>query len=357
MRGLSIKWLTLSVVAALLLAGCTSSTGEAKKTPSEDPQSFDDFKLTATKTTGIIRGVVYDEAIRPLPDVSISTTGGDGVMRNTTTNKAGLFGFDGLEAGTYFLQVSKVGYLAVQYSVDVVAGQKDPPIAKISLRLDEATKPRVEVHEFAGFIACSITAPVVSFAACGLTGVSTATNNKFLVEYNPDVAPTWIQSEAIWKSTNPFGDALSLSITDMRGAQTRVNATSGTSPIYIGVNETRGKEADYGNGNPVTVRLFSTGAPGTDLVDENQIHNTWRDSLYGPYNSTPVAGVVRQYGGSGAPSQDCIKYPTLFNACLGWGGVGVVINQGVTVFTHIFYGYQPPSDWRFSTQGAPPAPK
>jgi len=53
---------------------------------------------------------------------------------------------------------------------------------------------------------------------------------------------------------------------------------------------------------------------------------------------------------------ECIRYPVLFASCWGAGGVGMALEQRVTVYTHMFYGYVPPADWRFSGAGAPPEP-
>jgi hypothetical protein len=54
--------------------------------------------------------------------------------------------------------------------------------------------------------------------------------------------------------------------------------------------------------------------------------------------------------------EDCIRWVTLFNACMGAGGIGIVLEQRVTVYTHVFYGHLPPPGWTFSSDGTPPSP-
>ena len=70
-----MKGFAVAVLAALTLAGCAANT------PSE-PEPVADFTeldLAATSTTGIIRGIVVDEAIRPVPGAQLvlQTEAGD----------------------------------------------------------------------------------------------------------------------------------------------------------------------------------------------------------------------------------------------------------------------------------------
>ena len=109
-----------------LLAGCAD---EAAPEVDDFAQNLDQ-ELQATEDTGIIRGVVVDFAIVPVADATVTLTGLD---RSTQTNEAGAFGFDGLEPGTYFLEISKLGYNSTQASTDVEAGTDTPPVVKVRL--------------------------------------------------------------------------------------------------------------------------------------------------------------------------------------------------------------------------------
>jgi hypothetical protein len=348
------------------MAGCSGGAGdeEGSALPAAD---FEELKLEATATTGVIRGIVVDEAIRPLAGAEIGTTLPDGgAVRNTTSAEDGAFGFDGLPPGTYFLTVSKPGFLTQQANADVVVGISDPPITKVLLTADPTSLPYVGAYQFDAFIACSFTLVTVSFAACGLAAEQT--NNAFLVNYWPDKAPKHVQIEAIWQSTQALGGELGLSVTALGPPQVGVNGTSGPSPIYITINETQALQHNFTSPDesdpPITIRLFSSQLSGTDAVPEEQVHSLWASTLYEPYNGTGLNPLVDQ-----ATDQDptglaqnpfshpeCIRYPVLFASCWGAGGVGMALEQRVTVYTHIFYGYMPPADWRFSASGSPPDP-
>lgn len=346
------------LLAATVLAGCSGGGKGPKESAGPD---FSDLGLEATSTTGVIRGVVVDEAVRPLAGALVSTVGGDGKAHNATSAVDGAFGLDGLEAGTYFLKVTKPGYRESQLSTDVVAGLAEPPIVKVVLAVDPTDLPYVAAFQYDAFIACSFTLVLVSFAACGLA--PDQTNNAFLVEYKMDKPPAWIQAEAVWESTQALGSSLSLSVTDFStGTQIGVNGSSGPSPIYTTVNATVAQQFNYTgpDANPVNIRLFSTAAEGTDLVPEQTVHDAWAANGYPLYNSTgqdpTVDGAFDAAGLANPLGEDCVRWVTLFNACMGAGGVGVVLQQKVTVFTHVFYGYAPPEGWRFSDGGGVPAP-
>ncbi|HJQ93959.1 MAG TPA: carboxypeptidase-like regulatory domain-containing protein [Candidatus Thermoplasmatota archaeon] len=353
--------LLTATLLATVLAGCTGG-GEGADPGEEVQADFDDLDLEATATTGVIRGIVVDEAIRPLGGADVGTSLPDGAgERNATSSADGAFGFDGLPPGTYFLTVRKAGFLTQQASTEVVAGVSEPPVVKVLLTADPATIPYTAAFQFDAFLACSFTLVLVSFAACGLAAEQT--DNRFLVEYDADKPPKWIQTEAVWSSTQPLGSSLSMSITDFStGAQVRVNATAGESPIYTTVNETQALQFNYtgADANPVNIRLFSTSAEGTDLVPQEVVHEAWAANGYPVYNSTGLDPTVdNAFGTAGLINplaEDCIRWVTLFSACMGAGGIGVVLEQRVTVYTHFFYGYLPPSDWRFSADGAPPGP-
>src|SRR5688572_17724784 len=100
----------LALLAGALLAGCSSSSNDS---PSEDGPTFDDLGLEATSSTGVIRGLVVDEAIRPVEGARVRLQGGDAPSEALTTD-LGTFGFEGLAPGTYFLSVSKPGFFDAQ---------------------------------------------------------------------------------------------------------------------------------------------------------------------------------------------------------------------------------------------------
>ena len=152
-------WVT-AVAIALMLAGCAEETPE----PIEEDFTLEE-DLEATETTGVIRGVVVDSAIVPIvgATITISTTG-----QSTATNEDGAFGFDGLEPGTYFFEVTKLGYAPVQQSADVEAGVAQPPVVRVQMLPDESfVDPYSEMFQYDGFYQCG-TSVVVVCAAPGI---------------------------------------------------------------------------------------------------------------------------------------------------------------------------------------------
>ncbi|MHB1261962.1 MAG: carboxypeptidase-like regulatory domain-containing protein [Thermoplasmatota archaeon] len=353
-------FMAVLLTASSLLAGCTGGDAGPKQDPALPPAAFEELGLEATETTGVIRGLVVDEAIRPLGGADIGLMV-EGAVRNATSLPDGAFGFDGLPAGTYFLTVRKAGYLTQQANADVVVGVSEPPVTKVLLLADPTTVPYISAFQYDAFLACSFTLVLVSFAACGLA--ADQTDNRFLVEYPMDKAPQWIQAEAVWASTQPLGSSLSLSITDFSsGSQIGVNGSAGPSPIYAAVNESTALRFNYTgpDANPVNIRLFSTSAEGTDLVPQEVVHAAWAANGYPVYNSTgldpAVDGAFGTVGLRNPLGEDCLEWVVLFAACMGAGGIGIVLEQRVTVYTHVFYGHLPPAGWRFSSEGNPPAP-
>ncbi|MEA3137218.1 MAG: Carboxypeptidase regulatory-like domain, partial [Thermoplasmata archaeon] len=299
-----------------------------------------------------------------LAGAEVGTTMPDGsAPRNTTSGADGAFGFDGLPPGTYFLTVRKLGFLDQQANAEVVAGVSEPAITKILLLADPSSIPYTALFQYDAFVACSFTLVTVSFAACGLA--ADQTNNKFLVNYRPDKAPSFVQIEAIWDSTQALGNELGLSVTALGPPQVGVNGTTGPSPIHITINETMALQHNFTGPDAadITIRLFSTALTGTDVIPEEQVHAAWA-AAYPTYNETPAPGVVQAVFDADPTGllinpfthEDCVRYPVLFAACWGFGGVGMALEQRVTIYTHIFYGHVPPPGWTFSADGAPPDP-
>src|SRR5688572_6819746 len=194
-----MRWLPSLLVAALL-AGCSSPPSDGPE-PAE-PADFEELDLVATSTTGVIRGVVVDVAIRPVANASITLTPGDQTTRSTAT---GTFGFESLEPGTYFLKVEKIGYNSTQTSTEVAAGVAEPEIVKVLLTSVPGTQPYVEVLTFTAFITCGV-AVVVSSVGCNTyppLGEALGDSVYFPVEFT--AMPMWTQGELVWDQTQAAG--------------------------------------------------------------------------------------------------------------------------------------------------------
>jgi hypothetical protein len=311
-------------VMVVALSGCSDGGGPPAPPPEE--AALDDLELEATETTGVIRGLVVDEAIRPVANVTVTLLADP--PRATKSNGNGAFGFDELEPGSYFLRAEKPGFGSVQQSADVVAGLADPPIVKVLLSADLSTTPFFDAYAFDGFIQCSFTLVAVSFAACSappiftglacdLTGLclGNVTTDNFAVRYSLAKPPTWLQSEMLWESTQALGGEMALMYSwdcgDENGGFLCDHGAEGVSPILLTANQTEIAEINEGNlGNgtdeQLFVRVFNRGLRETDL---------------GP-----------------------------------GGGLGATIEQRFSIYSHFFYGYEPTPDWRFSVSSEVPKP-
>lgn len=299
MRAIAI----LALVAGSVLAGCSGSDPEAT---SEGGPTFDDLGLQATSSTGVIRGVVVDDAIRPIAGANVALTGD--AAREATSTAAGTFGFDDLEPGTYFLSVSKLGYLPTQQSADVVAGVAEPPIVKVQLMVDAANLPYVASYVFSGFTECMTTV----FQLCGFlndvttdAGLGNQTHDNTQTKHAVDRVPTWVQSEMVWSSTQALGGTMSLMYswtTDCPDSPFLCDHdVEGTSPLLLTADAEDIAQIHIGDGEDVYIRTFTGSVEGT------------------------------------VPA-------------------GLTLQQSFDVYTHVFYGYQPPEGWRFSDGGDVPQP-
>jgi hypothetical protein len=287
-----------ALAITLLLAGCAAKPDAAP----EPVADFTDLDLAATATTGLIRGIVVDEAIRPVPDVKLTLQTEQG-PREATSADDGAFGFDDLPGGTYFIQAAKPGFAPAQTSTDVVAGVAEPPVVKVLLVLDPGTRPFFEAYNWDGFIECSARAILLGVAACEGVGNDDIAHD---IDLTAGI-PTFAQGELIWESTQALGDELSFNWRKT-GTNNDYIDTEGPSPLLLQANYTLFEENDVGAGEPLRTVIFTGHNPATE----------------------PPGGLT-------------------------WG-VGVQLQQKFTLYLHVFYNFQPAEGWKFSVDGDPVAP-
>lgn len=309
----------VATVVALLLAGCSGGGGNVAAT-----EDFSDLGLEATDDTGVIRGVVVDQAIVPIADASIVIKT---LEREATSSADGLFGFEDLDPGTYFIDVSRVGYSTVQQSVEVVAGVSDPAIVKVQLIADPSSAPFVEQFTYTGYISCSFkTANFVwDASSCDPSGqAGYADRDDANPFFDASGIPTYFQSEITWQSTQPTGDELvtiqlaceeaGCGETDQdEGDDNRMCNVRGLAPLVCRVNATAGG-----------------GGGGVGL-----------DEAMGSNRTGFTIGVY-------ANCDPCAPGTIL--------GFGLVLEQQFDVYAHLFYGYLPPEDWLFTESNTVPSP-
>lgn len=300
------------VLVATVLAGC--SDGNDKDLGPE----FEELGLQATATTGIIRGVVVDPAIKPIAGATVVLNG----VGETTTTEGGLFGFDAVEPGTKFLSVAKVGYKPTQTSTEVVAGEAEPAILKVLLDPDPGSVPFYVQQHYTGFISCSYKAHTTVFRAsdCDPTGHLGYRDRDDSHPWFPiEAQPTYYQSEMIWKATQEFSKSLvtiqwACDADNCGDDDFRLCNVRGTSPLVCRVTLTEG-----GGGGGVGIEEAEL---GTD-------HMGYEVSMFANCNPQCTVGV---------------------------SGVGLALDQPFDVYNTLFHQYAPPADWLFVESNTVPSP-
>jgi hypothetical protein len=231
-----------TLALAALLSGCA---GKAAEPPTNAiDAAANELALKATATTGVIRGVVVDTAIRPVASLKVTTQAKGGTL-TTNTSANGAFAFEGLAAGTYFLKTHKAGYEDTQTSVDVVAGDSAPAVTRIQVLADPSTRPSVDLFHFKGFLECSavVGTPLTGgfFTPCEnpATGERIGNENSH-TSFNVTGNTTWVQATMIWSSTNPLGAELyyNLYYSQSDYPDSVVGFGRGPSPLETNVNGT-----------------------------------------------------------------------------------------------------------------------
>lgn len=308
-----MRLLSVLVLASLLLAGCDHKSDDASG--GDGPYSgFEEFDLDADAQRGVIRGVVVDASVLPIRGATVSIQGED---RSVQTNADGAFGFGNLTAGTYFLRVEKAGFFAQTPRADVVAGDPEPDVVKVVMERDVVNAPYVNVHQWTGFVQCSLSgAPV-----CRPLQAVGAGNDQTLVVHDLDAGPQWVQSEISWVPTQEVTDELWLWHAPGSGDEPgfgvladRFGDVQGSSPLVLVTNEATAADAGQ-------QEAFASLGVEQELV-------------------------VMVFGGSAPETR--ILCDTGY--C---GGVGLTVEQDFNVFTHAFHRFQPPEGWMFSRDGTP----
>jgi hypothetical protein len=190
----------LLAALCLLLAGCSQAGDD--KGGALPPADFEELELQATASTGVLRGIVVDEAIRPLANATVTLLPSE---RMAITTASGTFGFDELAPGTYFIKVEKPGYNGTQTSTDVVAGVAEPPIVKVLLVQNPSLAPYLEALHFSGFLSFGAAVGITSVGTTIYPQISEALDDHSIWTVPFTVAPTWSQGELVWKHNQAAG--------------------------------------------------------------------------------------------------------------------------------------------------------
>jgi len=277
------------VLCATLLAGCS---GKAATDSNSLDQAAKDLDVQATATTGVIRGVVVDTAVRPVAGVHVMTqNGGKTYQANTTA--AGAFGFEGLPAGTYFLKTHKPGYADTQTSADVVAGVSDPAITKIQVAADASTQPSFDVFHFKGFLECNVAIPFFFFPCVNPVTGQEIGNDQFSATYNVTGNVTWVHTSLVWTPTEPVGTELYMNVGT---PQTEiVGYTGGPSPQVVDIS---GKDAAQFQDGRLVLEVSGNGEQGLAGAELEQDFDAYTVIFHG---FAPPAGYSYWHDGEPVP--------------------------------------------------------
>lgn len=310
-----MRWSSL-VVVFVLVSGCSQPSNEETREPTVD---FEELALQATATTGVIRGLVVDETIRPIGNVSILLTPGD---QQTVSTAAGTFGFEGLKPGTYFLRVSHLRYLPTQTSVEVVAGVSEPPITKVLLVADPSARvPYVDALSFNGFLSLGAAVILTSVGTTVFGPLADSIGDTSIWTVNFTMEPMWLQGELVWQHNQPAGGMLIWEIT---------RAGSNTPEGYRETTE-----------SPALAYWDN------ETVEANNATNWEEHEDYDDVGEWDLVedGVSYRFFGGPHP------------LCTGVGfGCGLTVQQRADAYIHNFYNFAPPEGWRFTVDGDPVVP-
>ncbi len=273
----------LALLSILLIAGCAS--------PGQD-----DEPATAATSGIVLEGVVVDNAITPLANVTVSVLGAN---LTATTDADGRFHFEFAEPASLRLAIHKAGYLDQVVDVTTAAGMS---LIQVKLEAVPIPVPMAFVKEWTGIIQCSLRTPQDAYAVCKLADDLTGLVGDDADERYADVdtPPTFAQVEMEWASTQPLGNSLRLMLTDdhRQGLDNYAVAT-GTSPLMV-------------NADNATLRFKHLDTQGL--------------------------------------------YIRVFTGDFETTGASMTVQQTFTVYTVLFHHYAPDGAWRFTDgAGIPPA--
>lgn len=304
----------------------------------------------ATATTGILHGIVLDDVLRPLAGVHVNATFGDQSW-NASTSEDGRFRFTGLAPGTYFVEASKPQYGRHQVAAVVLAGVEEPPLQRLQLAFEVAARPFATLYKHEGYHECGMNAMRVCsnvniltwIVVCGQSGGAlcpgNVTGDRSLFFQDIDGPPSFIQAELVWDATLPTGTELSFLLgggteDELKGgvALPAYNYTSGPSPLMARVSNHEGPGAWCRNvpDPPCEERALEGSKLGVERALLVQVDAGPSQKV--PACVPPVPGITGQ--------------PTC--------GAGWSMQQAFTLYTSVFYGFEPPAEWRYTDEGQLP---
>ena len=310
----------LGLVCALLVAGC-SGGGDNASDLGQEADGGEDLKVPAGK--GAFRGLVVDDALRPIAQAAVDVTG-NGIALNLSSDEGGAFAFIA-DPGVYLVRASKTGYSALQQAVSVTRDGQKP--VYFQLPVESSLAPYWTQHKAMAFLECSAGGAAVCGAPEIAWCIATAMLGQPCPELREDATiyfidefftgagriPHHVQVEGVWDATQPAAEALNVAI----GSASAEEWQNGTTGPFFG---------NHDGQSPMVARFNLTELNETSVGVERGI---W----------------VGLYSGSNVPLGDPAQTFT-----------GAAVNQRVDLYITAFYGYTPDAEWVFVENGSVPGP-
>lgn len=304
MRGFLVP-LTL---LAMVLAGCSSPAAD-----DAGPGEFDGLDVQSSSTTGVIVGVVVDQAIRPVTDVTVTIGKPDGTEASDKTDDLGRFAFGNLVPGTYVVSTRHPQFTSAQSTVEVEAGIEDPPAVRMLIERLFSQDPYSELIKFDGYLACSISFPVGTTCVNDYTRIVGGTvpgceggclrdynvskQGGNIREYQSTVGPGWQQIvfEATWEpSMGGTTPEMTISVSYFTRPNTAHFFAGDSQPnplrlqVDLGDPEPEGQNADEEAGEPAVIGpegrpdvfVFFNNGGGAGSVTVNQPFRAFQTNFY-----------------------------------------------------------------------------
>lgn len=180
------------VLTSVALAGCADDDA----TDDVDDANLGD--VDASATTGGIRGVVFDEAVRPIEGATVNIADR---TESVLTNRDGAFTISGLPGQEFVVTASHPLYTTVQKTVEVEVGVTDPQPVKFLLERIVDADPYMNTVKERGYISCSANIIVFLSEECG-EGVGSPEQTCDLDSLLPCVDNPVMPGERIGKAAN-----------------------------------------------------------------------------------------------------------------------------------------------------------
>ena len=298
MRGL----LTVAVLVAATLAGCSSGEGD------------DGNVLPVDNDTGAIRGLIVDSAITPVAGALITLTSGPDAGKTAESGVDGLFNFTGLAPGDYFVSVAKAGYKGSQAATTVVAGDPTPELVKLLLDRIATAQPYLDHFKLDGFYDCAF---------------SFGSEQQAIITDSCDFV-----YRTAWDEVNGTGNQPPVPRTAQKAINTQfIDITDDTFAVV--------QEAFWDNENVPVLMVTLSSTPihnDCDCSDKDYLDVTMPNPTFGRKDRYDEKGEIK-----GFPTGETVAS----RGFLSWNSASTAQSFQFVVITSLFHNYVPDAEWTF----------